>query len=408
MPGDYDAIVIGAGPAGCTAAILLAQGGWSVALVEKQPFPRRKVCGECIAATNLPLLDALGVGEEFSRLAGPALRRVALMCATRTVSAPLPARRDSRHPWGRALGRESLDTLLLQRARTLGACVLQPATAQRLAGGPGAFRCEVSVAADGQELTLRAPVAIAAHGSWQPLPTERARWRAARRASDLLAFKANFSGVRLEEGVLPVLSLRGGYGGLVVADRGVATVACCIREDRLAACRRAAPGQSAGAVVESYLQQQCLGVRRALADASLLHPWIASGPVRPGVRLSAKSEGAFLVGNAAGEAHPIIGEGISMAMQSAWLLCRQLLRFPDVLQPCAQARSRQREIHQQYAAQWRAQFQARMRLASLFGHLAMRPAIAARMFPLLQGLPGLLTQSARWSGKIRGLANPGV
>jgi flavin-dependent dehydrogenase len=408
MPSDYDAIVIGAGPAGCTAAILLAQAGWSVALVEKQRFPRRKVCGECISATNLPLLDALGVGEEFARLAGPALRRVALMYGTRVVSAPLPAGRDSRHPWGRALGRESFDTLLLQRARALGACVLQPATAQSLAGRLGAFRCEVTLAADGQELTLRAPVAIAAHGSWQPLPTERARWRAARRVSDLLAFKANFSNVRLEEGVLPVLSLRGGYGGLVLADGGVATVACCIRADRIAACRRAAPGQSAGAVVDSYLRQQCLGVRRALADASLVQAWIASGPLRPGVRLSGSSEGAFLVGNAAGEAHPLIGEGITMAMQSAWLLCRQLLRFPDVLQPRAQAQRRLGEIHRQYAAQWRAQFQARMRLASLFGQVLMRPAIAAPMLPLLQGLPMLLTQTARWSGKIRGLANLGV
>lgn len=408
MPSDYDAIIIGAGPAGCTAAILLAQSGWSVALVEKQPFPRRKVCGECISATNLPLLDALGIGEEFARLAGPALRRVALMCGPRVVSAPLPARHDSRHPWGRALGRESLDTLLLQRARTVGASVLQPASAQRLAGRPGAFRCEVSLAAGGQELTLRAPVAIAAHGSWQPLPTERARWRAERRDCDLLAFKANFSDVRLEEGVLPVLSLRGGYGGLVVADRGVATVACCIRADRLAACRRGAPGQSAGAVVESYLKQQCLGVREALTDASPVHAWIASGPIRPGVRLSPNPESAFLVGNAAGEAHPIIGEGISMAMQSAWLLCRQLLRVPEVLHPGAQARGRQHEIHQRYAAQWRAQFQIRMRLASIFGHVLMRPAIAARMLPLLQGLPGLLTQSARWSGKIRGVANLGA
>ena len=58
----FDAVIVGAGPAGSTAAILLARAGWSVALVEKQRFPRRKVCGECLAASNLPLLDALGIG----------------------------------------------------------------------------------------------------------------------------------------------------------------------------------------------------------------------------------------------------------------------------------------------------------------------------------------------------------
>ena len=54
----FDVVIVGAGPAGCTAAIQLARAGWSVALIERQRFPRRKVCGECIAASNLPLLDA--------------------------------------------------------------------------------------------------------------------------------------------------------------------------------------------------------------------------------------------------------------------------------------------------------------------------------------------------------------
>ena len=74
MQASFDAIIIGAGPAGSSAAILLARAGWSVALVEKQVFPRRKVCGECIAASNLPLLDALGIGDAFDAAAGPELR----------------------------------------------------------------------------------------------------------------------------------------------------------------------------------------------------------------------------------------------------------------------------------------------------------------------------------------------
>src|SRR4029450_7774732 len=110
----HDAIVIGAGPAGSAVAILLAHAGWSVALVEKQSFPRPKVCGECIAASNLPLLDALGVGTAFAQVAGPALRHVALLRGARAVEAALPPAPDPRRPWGRALGRERLDTLLLE------------------------------------------------------------------------------------------------------------------------------------------------------------------------------------------------------------------------------------------------------------------------------------------------------
>jgi menaquinone-9 beta-reductase len=401
MQTDYDAIIIGAGPSGSTAAILLAQAGWSVALIEKQCFPRRKVCGECIAASNLPLLDALGLGDAFAAVAGPELRRVALLCGLQSVSAPLPAGEDAKHPWGRALGREYLDALLLQRAKAAGASVLQPCSAQSLSGRPGDFRCNVTAVGRDQAATLRAPVAIAAYGSWQPLPADRARRRLERRASDLLAFKANFSNVHLEGGLLPVLSFRGGYGGMVVADHGSATLACCIREDRLNVWRRASPGERAGVVVEAGLQRECAGVRDALSGASREGPWLAAGPIRPGVRLRPSRADVFLIGNAAGEAHPIVGEGISMAMQSAWLLCEQLVRNRNVLLRGRSAFKWQREVQERYAVQWRDQFRPRMRMAALFAQVAMRPSVTASIFPLLRRVPGLLTRSARLSGKIR-------
>ena len=52
------------------------------------------------------------------------------------------------------------------------------------------------------------------------LPSARPRRRQARSAADLFAFKANFRGAVLAEGLLPVLSFDGGYGGMVVADGG--------------------------------------------------------------------------------------------------------------------------------------------------------------------------------------------
>ena len=48
------------------------------------------------------------------------------------------------------------------------------------------------------------------------------------RSADLLAFKATFRNATLASGVLPVLCLPGGYGGMVVSDRGRTTIACCI------------------------------------------------------------------------------------------------------------------------------------------------------------------------------------
>ncbi|MEP6964130.1 MAG: NAD(P)/FAD-dependent oxidoreductase [Polaromonas sp.] len=401
---SFDAIIVGAGPAGSSAAILLARAGWSVALVEKQRFPRRKVCGECIAASNLPLLEALGIGAELDALAGQPLQRMALMHRGQAVMAALPAADHPRHAWGRALGRETLDKLLLEQARAAGVVVLQPWSVQALGGSAGDHHCEIRCVDSGEKDTLQAPVLIAAHGSWEALPSGRNNRRFARRPGDLFAFKANFTGAGLAHGLLPVLSFEGGYGGMVVGDQGLLTLACCVRQDRLDACRSAAPGLNAGGVVEAMLMRECQGVNEALAGAERRGAWLASGPIDPGIRLH-DDDDLFRIGNAAGEAHPIIGEGMSMAIQSAWLLCAALLR-PASGEGARDDAQWQAKVRKHYHAQWRRHFAPRLRLAAVFAHVAMRPAVCA---PLLAGLsywPSLLTQGARWAGKIRCAPDP--
>ena len=398
MKTRFDAIVIGAGPAGSTAAILLARAGWSVALVEKQRFPRRKVCGECLAASNLPLLEALGIGAGFAASAGPELRRFALMQGQRTLVADLPAAAHSDLAWGRALGRETLDLLLLAQAQASGAVVLQPWAVQALGGGPGNHQCDIRIIGSDHRAQLQAPVLIAAHGSWEPLPTGRAGRRQARQPGDLFAFKANFRDACLAPGLLPVLSFAGGYGGMVLADQGITTLACCIREDRLEACRRLNPGLSAGEAVEAFLKQACHGVAQALGPARREGAWLATGPIDPGIRLR-PDDTLFRIGNAAGEAHPVIGEGMSMAMQSAWLLCAQLLH-PAAAHDGLPDTAWQSGVHQRYAAEWRQHFAPRLRLAAGFAHLAMRPDLTSPFLGLLSRWPGLLTQGARRAGKV--------
>lgn len=395
MQTHFDAIIIGAGPAGSTAAILLARAGWSVAILEKQRFPRRKVCGECVAAPNLALLDALGVGSSFSSLAGPDLRQVALMTGKASIVADLPALPHGRYQWGRALGREHLDSLLLDRATQSGATVFQPWSARAISGQPGAFTCEVRHIESGEHVTLTAPVMIAAHGSWALQPTEDTA-RPPQCAGDLFAFKANFRNASLAPGLLPVLAFDGGYGGMVVGDHGLTTLACCIRRDTLHGWRRRTEVSRAGEAVELYLKANCRGVDQALTGAVREGMWLGTGPIRPGIRMPHGGGGIFRIGNAAGEAHPIIGEGMSMAMQSAWLLCGFLTRHRSRLL----THGPQHQIHRAYAAAWRRNFALRIRLAAVFAHLAMRPKWSAGLLPLLQRHPGLLTWSARWSGKI--------
>src|SRR4051794_21414226 len=151
----YDALVMGGGPGGATTALLLARAGWAVTLLERQEFPRRKVCGEYLSATNLPLLDRLGVGAEFRAQAGPPVREVGLFSGARVLRAALP--RPGGCGWGRALSRERLDTLLLARAAAAGADVRQPWTALTLTDLGEVYECAARPVAAQAAVTLRAP-----------------------------------------------------------------------------------------------------------------------------------------------------------------------------------------------------------------------------------------------------------
>jgi flavin-dependent dehydrogenase len=410
-----DALVIGAGPAGCSSAILLAQAGWHVILVEQSAYPRQKVCGECISAGSLGLFDSLGVGAAFRTMAGPQLSRVGWMGSLPLLDAEFPACSAGAYPYGRAVGRDRLDVLLLERARSVGVEVLQPAKVRAVHGGPGNFVGEIETRYGGRSIagratnrleTRHARVLIDAHGSWEPPLGGSASGdvrgaaivarAAAKRASDLFAFKSSFDGSRLAPGLLPVIALDGGYGGMVVAEGGRTTVACCIRRDRLRACRDSMPGVAAGQAVAEFLYRSCAGVRDALTHARQRGSWLSVGPIRPGIRVGRGLQ-TFRVGNAAGESHPLIGEGIAMALQSAHMLAEHLLAH----RPVTLDWLRTRHVNARYAGAWRTAFAPRVRFAAAAAHAAMQPGLATLSHALLRRWPGLLTRAARWAGKTR-------
>ena len=88
-----------------------------------------------------------------------------------------------------------------------------------------------------------------------------------------------------------------------------------------------------------------------------------------------------------------------MAIQSAWLLCERLIAQGD-------RRNAQRRVACEYAAAWRRSFATRIRAAALFAHLAMRPAAASVLLPLLRRYPEIVTIGARLGGKVRRSVDP--
>jgi flavin-dependent dehydrogenase len=391
MTVSCDALIIGGGPAGATTALLLAQAGWSVLVLERKTFPRRKVCGEYLSATNLPLLQRLGVGDEFCARAGPPVNRVGLFTRHQCLTAALPLPAGQPYRWGRALGREHLDTVLLQGAIRAGAKVWQPWQGKHLERCQEGYCCTAAAMATRETEQITCSVAVAAHGSWDlgTLPTQQQKQVAG--PADLLGFKAHFVDCDLPAGLMPLLVFPGGYGGMVHCDNGRVSLSCCIRRDYLERLQR---GEAVGQVVGEHIAASCQGVRQALAGARLQGGWLATGPIQPGIRVRPHDD-VFRVGNAAGEAHPIVAEGISMAMQAGWLLAQRLIPWRRKGAKIGELPA----ISADYARAWRINFAPRLTASTLLAHWAMHPIAVAPALPLLGYFPGLLTLAARLTGK---------
>jgi menaquinone-9 beta-reductase len=333
------------------------------------------------------------VGAAFRRLAGPPVRRVGLFAGRHKLAADLPRPRASGHEWGRALSRLRFDALLLAQAREAGMHIRQPAKVQSVSRRAGLFHCGVESLTSGMSEVVAARIVVGAHGSWHPgtLVTQPPRRPAA--ASDLLGFKCHFHDGTLAPGLMPLLAFPGGYGGMVRCEDNLVSLSCCLRRDQLTALRGGQP-RDAGETVLRHIQEKCAGVREALASARPVGPWLAAGPIRPGARAQER-HGVFLVGNAAGEAHPAIAEGISIALQSAWLLSGKLIAWKRR----GGAATALDTLAGSYAADWQRHFGYRLHLSDLVANWAMRPAAVGCMLPLLRLCPGILTWFARLSGK---------
>ena len=154
-----DVAIVGGGPAGSSCAAFCAAAGLRVAVIERENFPREKVCGDCINPGCLPILERLGLATEMEALPHGILDAVDFVTAGgRTVRANLSGARMI------AIKRSAFDNRLLNRARELGAQVHEASTAVAIHRTPGGdwkvdivrdtILARILVGADGRNSTV--------------------------------------------------------------------------------------------------------------------------------------------------------------------------------------------------------------------------------------------------------------
>lgn len=158
--GDLDALILGGGPAGATAAAVLAAKGRNVLVVEREPFPRYKVGESLLPYCYFPL-ERIGMVDKLRASSFVKKYSVQFAAMDGRVSAPFYFFQHFDHPASQTwqVVRSEFDQMMLDNAVEKGARVLMGATAKRLLMSGG--RCEgLMVEHGGETFPIRAPVTI--------------------------------------------------------------------------------------------------------------------------------------------------------------------------------------------------------------------------------------------------------
>jgi flavin-dependent dehydrogenase len=387
---NYDVIIVGGGPAGASTAVHLATQGARVLLVEREKFPRAKLCGEFISPECMAHFARLGVLDEMNGAGGACVGET-LFFARSGRRVGVPSAWFGRETGGGVedapacalgLSRAEMDERLLWRARALGVEVLEEAQVTGLLFGEEGRHVErvggVRVEWRGEVLDARAAVTIDATGRARALARrveQSAQGNGARAAKaggampkrmPLVAFKAHLERAGGAEGACEIYFYRGGYGGLSRVENGSSNL-CFIVAARDVRAR--------ASDAERVMREIVMSNSRAaetLGGARMRSEWLAVALESFGRREIVPAEGLLMVGDAASFIDPFTGSGMLMALESGELAGACLTRALPQLR-AGQGFAR---LADDYRARYHERFNARLRVCSLLRRAAFAPQFA--------------------------------
>lgn len=296
------ALIVGGGPAGSSAAIVLARAGMETRLFERNPAPGEGVCGGFMGWDALAALERLGM--DAMKLGALPVFRLRLASGNQRVEIPLP------HP-GASLSRRTLDQALLAAARAAGARVMCGRSVRAADPATRSLRFEDGEIIAGDALFL-ATGKHEVRGLARPLPYRGETAIGLRAPLPPCAERARFLA-----GVIELHLFDQGYAGLVLQEDGMANLCVSIARGRLVAAG-GVPALMAGIFAESPQL-----ARRVGPDAPARYAAIANVP--HGWRTGVTHDGVFRLGDQGAVIASLAGDGIAIALHSGMGAAQALL-----------------------------------------------------------------------------------
>jgi menaquinone-9 beta-reductase len=395
MTDRWDIVVVGAGPAGATTALLLARAGASVLLVDRARFPRDKACSEYLSPATTDILERLG-GGILDAVEGAVHAKLYGMKVVAPGGAAMCGRfRGGARPYSFALPRTSFDAILVAAAARAGAQVREGVAVDDLVWQGRSVAGVIARARNGSREEVRARVVVGADG----LRSVVARRLGLVRSSPprRVAFTAHVADVAGIDGVGELHVSARGYVGLGPVGGGITTVALVLP---LGAVR--------GRKNFFVELERFPGLAGRFDPRRLVRDVLATGPFAQWSRsAAAPGGGALLVGDAADFFDPFTGQGIYAALRGAELAAECLI---PILTPCPPLRSGEGGRSQReslpaaalvpYLRARRREFAGKWLLERLIGVGVGWPALTNRVVRRLAGRPDLADLLVSATGNI--------
>jgi flavin-dependent dehydrogenase len=227
--------IVGAGPAGSAAALAVARRGYSVALLDKERFPREKLCGDFLNPASWPLLRVLGVDQGILSHEHEKVTAFRVTSISGDDAEVLLSSKHGEAVFGLGLRRSLLDQVLLEKAGSEGVVVQQGTRLRLLQRETDGWFLEVEHGSSVEELRARVLIGADGRNSW--VAHHLGLTGGAAIQGRAVGFQLRLKCANGPRGRVEIHLIPGGYAGLVRTGGDRLNLACAIEKNRLPVAR---------------------------------------------------------------------------------------------------------------------------------------------------------------------------